>query len=152
MRAESPQPLLLEAEGCHQLIIHRIATRAQAEGAPLTSLEFRQFDSDRMSKDEFQKFENEFGGVHAWQPFLDRISGLLKRAIAEDAANDPTVPARYDEMVHKLEDRPESFTLWACCVPAISGYKANNHRTTIIVWLAVLAVIVFIVLHALKIL
>lgn len=84
--------------------------------------------------------------------FMDRISGLLRSAIAEDTATDPDAPNGYDAMVHKLEDRPESFTLWACCVPAIPGYKSVDHRTTIIVWLGVLAVIVIVVLHALKIL
>lgn len=152
MNTESARPESAEAVGFHQLIVNRIATRAQAEGTPLTQLDLRQFDSDRMSKNEYRKFEKEFGGVDAWQPFLDKISGLLKRAIEEDAANDPTAPARYDAMVHKLEDRPESFTLWACCVPAISEYKSIDRRTTIVVWLVVLGVLAYIVLHALKIL
>ena len=154
MKPESPQPESAEAVGIHQLIVHRIATRAQAEGSPLTPLELRQFDSGQMSRDEYRKFDKEFGGVDAWQPFLDKISGLLKRAIEEDAASDPTAPGRYDAMVHKLEDRPESFTLWACCVPAISRYKSQGKPrfTDRVVLVVILAVIAYIILHALKIL
>jgi len=143
-----------EAVRIHQFLVNRIATRAQSEGTPLTSIEMKQFESQRMSKDEARKFDKEFGGIDAWQPFLNRVSGLLKRAIEEDAASDPTAPARYEAMVHDLEDRWESFSLWACCVPAISGYRSRGQPTWlgIAVVLAVLAVIAYIILHALKIL
>lgn len=153
MKTEDPAAESVEAVGFHQLIVHRIATRAQAEGTPLTPVELRQFDSGRLSGEEFRKLDEEFGGIDAWQPFLDRISGLLRRAIAEGSASDPTASARYDAMVHKLEDRPESFTLWACCVPAISGYQSIDQPgwRGIVIWLAVLAVIAFIFLHAVKI-
>lgn len=91
--------------------------------------------------------------IDAWQPFLDRISGLLRRAIEEDDANDPAAPARYDLMAHKLEDRLESFNLWACCVPAMSGYKSQDQSSWlgIAITIGVLAVIACMVLHALKI-
>ena len=143
-----------EAVRIHQFLVNRIATRAQSEGTPLTSIEMKQFESQRMSKDEARKFDKEFGGIDAWQPFLNRVSGLLKRAIEDDAASDPTAPARYEAMVHDLEDRWESFSLWACCVPAISGYRSRGQPTWlgIAVVLAVLAVIAYIILHALKIL
>jgi hypothetical protein len=136
----------------HQILVNRIVRRAIAEGIPLTPVQIQQFDSDTMSKGQYKKFRNEFECESDWQGFLERISGLLHNAIAEDAANDPGAPARYDEMVHQLEDRPESFTLWACCVPAISGYKSIHHRSTVttqaVVLSIVLAVIVYIILHA----
>jgi hypothetical protein len=142
-----------EAVRIHQFLVNRIAIRAQAEGVPLTEVEMKQFESQRMPKDEARKFDVEFGGIGAWQPFLDKISGLLKRAIEEDTANDPTAPARYEAMVHDLEDRWESFNLWACCVPAIPGYKSKGQPTWlgIAVVVAVLAVIAYMVLRALKI-
>ena len=137
----------------HQRLLNRIVSRAIAEGEPLTPIQLRQFHSDTMAKEEYWKFNKEFEQENEWQGFMDRMSGLLRNAIAEDAAHDPEAPARYDAMVHKLEDRPESFTLWACCVPAISGYKSIDQPgwRGIVIWLVVLAVIVFIVLHAVKI-
>jgi hypothetical protein len=154
MKSSGEAEYSAEADRIHQLLVNRITSRAQAEGAPLTSVELRQFDSDRMPKKEYWKFDKEFGGVDAWQPFLDKISGLLRRAIEEDAACDPTAPARYEAMVHDLESHRESFTLWACCVPAISGYKSSLQPalTAVLVWLLMLAVLAYIVLHALKIL
>jgi hypothetical protein len=152
MTANEDAVIAAEKLAIQQKLVNRIVARAVAEGKPLTSIQTRQFETDSMSKEEYWKFDEEFKPENEWQDFMDRISGLLRSAIAEDAANDPDAPARYDAMVHKLEDRPESFTLWACCVPAISGYKSVDHRTTIIVWLGVLAVIVFVFLHALRIL
>ena len=143
-----------EALRIHEFLVNRIATRAQSEGTPLTEIELQEFESQRMSRDEARKLGKEFGGIDAWQPFLNKISGLLKRAIEQDAASDPTAPARYEAMVHDLEDRWESFSLWACCVPAISGYK-SKHKLGLVevgVLLAVLGLIAFIVLHLLKIL
>ena len=159
MRARKTEPgcdpeYSAEAVRIHQFLVNRIAARAQAEGTPLTEMEMKQFEAQRMPKDEARRLEEEFGGIDAWQPFLDKISGLLRRAIEEDAASDPEAPARYDAMVHDLEDRWESFSLWACCVPAISGYKSKGRPTLVgmAVVLAVLAVIAYMVLHALKIL
>jgi len=139
----------------HQALVNRIVRRAQQEGCPLASLELQQFDSDRMAKDEFGKFNDEFEREYTWQGFLDRISGLLRRAIEEDAANDPDAPRRYDNMVHELEGAPESFSLWACCVPAIPHYKSapgSGSWAHIIVTGAILAVVIVIVLRALKVL
>jgi hypothetical protein len=143
-----------EAVRIHEFLVNRIAARAQAEGTPLPSSEMEQFESQRMSKDESRRFHKDFGGMGAWQPFLDKISGLLKRAIEEDAVSDPTAPARYEAMVHDLEDRWESFSLWACCVPAIPGYKSSHKLgfRDIFVLLLVAAGIVVLVLHLLKIL
>jgi hypothetical protein len=144
----------VEAFRIHQLLVSRIAGRAQSEGTPLSSLDLRQFESERMSKEEYRAFDKEFGGVEAWQPSLDRISGLLRRAIEEDAASDPSARERYEVMVHDLEQHQGSFTLWACCVPAISGYK-SSHRpslTDVIVLLFVVAVIASLILRFLKIL
>ena len=83
---------------------------------------------------------------------MDRVSGLLRRAIVEDTANDPDAPARYNKMVQRLEDRPESFTLWACCVPAIPGYKSIQKAGFIsgLMLLGVVAVIVLVILHLIK--
>ena len=83
---------------------------------------------------------------------MDRISGLLRSAIAEDAANDPDAPARYNKMVQQLEDRPESFTLWACCVPAIPGYKSIQKPgfISVLTLLGVVAAIVLVILHLVK--
>jgi hypothetical protein len=140
----------------HRTLVNRILARAIAKGAPLTSLQIQQFDSDVMSKGEYKTFRREFERENDWIEFQNRVSGLLRDAIAEDAANDSGAPARYDDMVHKLEDRPESFTLWACCVPAISGYKSIDHRSAVttqaVVLALVLAVIAYIILHALKVL
>src|SRR5215470_13611871 len=130
--------VVAEKMAIHQELVNRIVARAVAEGEPLTSIQIRQFESDSMSKDEYWKFDEEFKRENEWQAFMDRISGLLRSAIAEDASNDPDAPAPYDAMVHKLEDRQKSFTLWACCVPAISGYKSIDHRMTFIVCLGVL--------------
>jgi hypothetical protein len=143
-----------EALRIHQFLVNRIATRAQLEGTPLTPLELRQFESERMSKDEYWEFDKEFGGVDAWQPFLEKVGGLLRRAIEEDAVNDPTASAHYEALVHDLENDEHSFTLWACCVPAISGYKSVHQYEwrSIAILLAILAVIAYILLHALKIL
>jgi hypothetical protein len=143
-----------EAIEAHQFLVNRIATRARSEGTPLTEIELKEFESQRMSKDEARRLDKEFGGIDAWQPFIDKISGLLKRAIEEDAASDPAAPARYEEMVHGLENRWESFSLWACCVPAISGYKSQHQSKWVVgvVAVAVLAVIAYMVLHALRIL
>jgi len=107
-----------------------------------------------MSKDEYWEFDKEFSRVDAWQPFLEKISGLLRRAIEEDAANDPIASAHYEAMVRELESHEQSFTLWACCVPAISGYKSvhQNGWPSIAILLGVLAVIVYILLHALRLL
>jgi hypothetical protein len=138
----------------HQYLVNRIISRAQIEGTPLKPIEIQQFESDRMLKDEYRKFDKEFTRETNWQDFLDRISGILRRAIAEDAANDPTIPAQYKEMVNKLEDCDASFTLWACCVPALSedwsklSWKVHGVALLIVV----LAVIFGILLYCLKIL
>jgi hypothetical protein len=126
----------------HQLLINRIAGGRNQKALR------------RMSKEEYRTFDKEFGGVEAWQPFLDRISGLLRRAIEEDAASDPSTRDRYEAMVHDLEEHQESFTLWACCVPAISGYKSSHKQslTDVIVLLFVHAVIASLIMHFLKIL
>lgn len=136
----------------HQLLVNRIVTRAVVEGAPITPIQIQQFESDAMSKEQRRAFSKEFDRENDWQEFLDRIGSLLRRAIAEDAEKDPQAPDRYDAMVHQLEDRPESFTLWACCVPAISGYKSKTRwqLTDVVVLLFVLAVIFTVILHLLK--
>ena len=107
-----------------------------------------------MSKEQFRKFNREFEEENEWMEFFNRIVCLLQNAIAEDAATDPEAASRYDTMVHELEDRPESFTLWACCVPAISGYKSKykRHSLAIVMTLIIGAVILCIILFKLKIL
>ena len=130
----------------HEELVNRIAARARFEGSPLTPLELQQFDSDRMSKGEYHKFDEEFQQRYAWQDFLDRMSGLLRRAIAEDELKDPTAGQRYSEKVHLLEGAPESFTLWACCVPALSGYESNNARSATFVQLGIVIAIVTVIL------
>jgi len=57
-------------------------------------------------------------------------------------------------MVKKLENDPESFTLWACCVPAFwkSGSRFSWKARNVAVLLIVLALIFYIALRALKIL
>jgi hypothetical protein len=150
---KSAQIQQTEALQSHQALVNRISVRAQQEGSPLTSLELQQFDSDRMSKDEYQKFDERFNQEYTGQAFLDRVSGILSRAIAEDSATDQGAALRYDGMVHQLEDRPESFVLWACCVPALRGYKSNQAgglRGTIIQFVIVLAILA-IILRILKI-
>lgn len=137
----------------HQRLVNRIVARAQAEGTPLTPIQIQQFESDGMSKDERKAFKEEFERENKWMEFFKRIVELMKNVIAEDAATDPKAPARYDAMVHELEDDDDSFTLWACCVPAIPGYKSNERSQwpMLIIPIAVLAVIVYVVLHSMKI-
>ena len=137
--------------GIHQRLLHRIAARALAEGAPLTPAQMRELEGQASSKEESRQIFEEFERANDWQEFLKRISGLLRNAIAEDALQDPEAPARYDAMVHELEDRPESFTLWACCVPAIPGYKSESRWgfADVAVFLLVIAVILYVILHLL---
>ena len=120
----------------------------------MTPIQIQELESGVTSKEDGRKISEEFDRENEWQEFLNRINGLLRNAIAEDGANDPEAPARYDGMVHPLEGRRESFTLWACCVPAIPGYKSagSRHWLTIVVQLLILAVIICVALHALKIL
>jgi hypothetical protein len=140
--------------GIHQWLVNRIVTRAVKEGAPLTPLQIQQFDSDAMSKEQCRKFKKEFEKENEWLQFFNRTGCLLRNAIAEDAANDPAARSRYDTMVHELEDRHESFTLWACCVPAIPGYKSRHkrHSWDVVMTLIILAVILCIILFKLKVL
>jgi hypothetical protein len=128
----------------HETLVNRIIIRAQSEGNPLSELEIRQFESDRMAREEYRRFGKQFDQEVGWQKFLDRTSGLLGRAIAEDSEKDPAAVGRYDQMVHDLEQHGDSFTLWACCVPAIKGYKSQTTWT----WHSVVPaiVILFIVL------
>ena len=51
--------------------------------------------------------------VEFWREPLGRESpNFHSDSIAGDAQNDPHAPAGYDRMVHKLENRQESFKLW----------------------------------------
>ena len=149
---DSDSQIGVDSDGlqAHYALVNRMVARAGVEGYPLSSLELQQFDSDHMSKEEYQRFSDEFERQFDWQGFLDRTSGILQRAIAEDAQKDPLAPNRYNEMVRKLEGRKESFTLWACCVPAISGYKSapSNQWLPFVV---VLGIVLAIMLFALKI-
>jgi hypothetical protein len=137
----------------HQRLVNRIMARAVAEGVPLTPIQIQQFESDGMSKEERKAFQKEFERENEWMEFFKRVVELMKNAIAEDAATDPGAPARYDAVVHELEDDDDSFTLWACCVPAIPGYKSNegSQWPMLIVLIAVLAVIVYLLLRTMKI-
>jgi hypothetical protein len=128
----------------HATLVNRIINRARSEGNPLSELEIRQFESERMAKEEHRRFSKQFDQEVGWQEFLDRTSGLLSRAIVEDSEKDPDAAGRYDQMVHDLEQHGDSFTLWACCVPAIKGYKSQTTG----IWHSVVAaiVILFIVL------
>jgi len=110
----------------HQALVNRIAARAVAEGSPLTPLELEMFESDSLPRKQAREFSRKFDRENNWQGFLDRVSGLLRNAIAEDTGKDPEAPHRYDAMVHEIEERRESFTLWACCVPAIPHYKSDQ--------------------------
>ena len=140
--------LILEARS---LIRARIDRQAIAEGRPLTELESRMLDSERLSKGEGRKAMDEVEKEYGWQDFMERISGLLSRAIDEDVKKDPSVSRRFDELVHQLESSAEDFTLWACCVPAIRGYKARTGSVfnNIFVVAVVLIVLGFIVAKAL---
>lgn len=128
----------------HETLVNRIINRARSEGNPLSELEIRQFESERMAKEEHRQFSKQFDQEVGWQEFLDRTSGLLSRAIAEDSEKDPAAASHYDQMVHDLEQHGDSFTLWACCVPAIKGYKSQTTET----WhsLVPAIVIIFIIL------
>jgi hypothetical protein len=85
---------------------------------------------------------------------MDRISGLLRNAIENDTSQDPEAAARFDELVHRLEDSSEDFTLWCCCVPAIQGYKSEGSAAAVwgnaIVVVIVLMIIAFFTAKALR--
>jgi len=146
-------PESAEKLGIHQRLLHRIAARALAEGTPLTPVQMRELESQASSKQESRQIFEAFEQENDWHEFLERISGLLRNAIAEDALEDPEAPARYDAMVHELEDRPASFTLWACCVPAIRHYKSDSGSgwPGVVILFCILALIVYMFLHGLKI-
>lgn len=134
----------------HQQILNRISLRAQVEGQPLEPLETQLFESDAYSRKDYRRFSNEFVGRYSWPEFVARISGLLSRAIAEDTQSDPSAPQNYEGMVRQLEKRPESFSLWVCCVPAIKGYKPKSSNQTTLIVAIIASIILFVVLKILK--
>lgn len=130
----------------------RIEKQALSEGSPLTELEMRMLDSDRMDRDRARQAMDEVEKIYGWQEFMDRISGLLTHAIEHDTAADPTARGRFDGLVHRLESSKDDFTLWACCVPAISGYESEGGlvRNTVVITALLLLLIAVIVAKALK--
>ena len=144
----SPDVAILEARS---LIRARIEKQAMSEGEPLTELESRMLDSDRLSKEEDRRALDQIEKEDGWQEFMGRISGLLSRAIEEDSKQNSSAAQHFDELVHRLESSAEDFTLWVCCVPAIPGYKATPGSVfnNVLVVAVILAVIGFIVAKAL---
>lgn len=105
-----------------EFFLRRILREAEEEGKPLTELEqwyLLTGPAKEAEEDRDKERIKQFASMHNESEFADRITNLLRRAMARDTAQNADAPVEYVAQLEALGNREEDIGFWMMCVPAI---------------------------------
>ncbi len=118
-------PVVPQAGSPQQFFIARIAARAAQEGRPLTELETRYLEWNRIEDaEEQQRLHAQMTELYGDTGFEERMTKLLREAVREDAAGDAEAPRRYRENYDRLDGADKDLALWLIAAPVMSPKPA----------------------------
>ena len=103
-----------------QFFITRIAARAAQEGRPLTELETRYLEWNRIADEqEQQRLHAQIRETYGETGFEERMTDLLRQAFRSEAANDAEAPRRYRDNYARLDGEEKDLALWLIASPVM---------------------------------
>ncbi len=114
-------PAISPASDAREFFVARIAAQAVHEGTPLTDVEIKYLEWRRIgNEDEQERLHENVDRMYGESSFEDRMSGLLWRAMQNDAATDRNARSRYRENYDRLDGEDKDWELWVIATPVIN--------------------------------